>query len=270
MLKHAIILGLVGFLPLAGQAATVSTIAVADTSVAGTTVNFIDSNSFDTNVDALGSSFADASPPTGEGVARSNSYFDNAGEAMHASAVARKNPGTTESVQAAQSAASISDQYEAIGAGTVTASLRLFGRIAVLTDIADPQQFARVNASLGINAPGTVQSAGYTSAAQPDPLFLASGGVFDVVLDIVFDVNDGDVFSLNAGIASFAGKLAIFSAFFDAGSEINSFLSVTGDGTRLVPTDGSVPGEVPLPASILFLGTPLAFLGLLRRRRKGA
>ena len=267
MFKYGFILILAGFTPTIAGAATITATAIGQSVNANDAVEARSNEVFDTDADPSGSATASAAASGGLGLAQSEASFVESGGSMSAISEAEMAAGPLASAQHADTSIVFKESYRAVGSGEVTAELRIFGQLSVLTDLDQPERYARANGSLGISAPSRNVSIGVVTSAQPDPLFLADGGMFEFTLKDTFEVEDGDLFNISATLQAVAGRTDAILGFANASARISSYFTVSSIGAEIVTGDGSVPSPVPLPASVFLLGVPLAGLFALKRRK---
>lgn len=267
MLKYGFILILAGLAPVAASAATITVTAVAQSSNAEGSAEGRADETFESALDPAGRALATAAALGNLGQATGDGSFAESGASMTALSEADTAAGSQASAQHASTSTFFKESYRAIGSGEVTAELKIFGQLSVLTDLDRPERAARANGSLGIFAPSRNVSIGVVTSAQPDPLFLADGGMFEFTLKDTFDVADGDLFNISASLQAVAGRTDPIIGFLDASARISSYFTLSSVGAEIVTGDDSVPSPVPLPASVFLLGVPLASLFALKRRK---
>ncbi len=269
MIRFATSLILAGFLPVAANAATVSTTVEAITVYPGGSIDNLAQDSFDSSTQEIGVSTVDAQPPSAVGRSTSSAYYTDFGQTLGVIARADKTATTAPSAHNARAALSTTQTYRALGSGMVTVSLDLSGYISVVSDLQDRPSLAHALGGFFLNGPGFFDEKIFATSRFPDPLFTADGGAFQTTLTSMFNIADGEMFTLSANFSAHAGKLETLRQFFDADVELSGVLSVSADGFTLETGDGSIPAAVPLPSSAFFILASLGALGAMRRAKTG-
>ena len=266
MIRIVTSLVLTGFLPLAVNAATISTSLEAMSNNPGGIIDNLAQDSFESLVQEGGVTAVDAQPPSSVGQAASSAYYSEFGQTLGVIATADNSASTAPNAHLALAALSFDETFTAIGSGTVTINLELAGQLGVVSDLQDRQSLAHAHGGYFLFAPGFFDEQIFTTAHFPDPLFTLDGGAFRSVLSSTFDIADGESFDLDILLSASAGQRGTLQQFFDADVAMTGFLSIEANGLTLETGGGNIPAPVPLPASAFFL---VASLGALRAIRRG-
>ncbi len=269
MIKITTSFVLASFLPLAANAATISTSIEAMSNYSGGFIDNLAQDSFDSSVQETGVTTVDAQPPSTVGRATSSAYYTEFGHTFGVMARADKAPMTAPSAHLGSAALSFDETYTALGSGAVTVTLDLTGKIGVSSDLQDRQSLAYAIGGFYLFAPGTFDEQILATPRFPDPLFTAEGGAFQRILSSTFNIADGETFDLDIRLSAAAGQRETLQQFFDADVELTGLLSIEADGLRLEADSGQIPASVPLPASAFFLVASLGALRAARRPKSG-